>query len=98
MFSMATWQAGSNQSAIDNAYAALALAQNKLNPEARTNYQKMANAPLTDPIAAQGYRDLYTAQQAYNTALTNYNAISSKSSRTDAGFGPGDRGAGSLRR
>jgi multidrug efflux pump subunit AcrA (membrane-fusion protein) len=39
----------------------------------------MANAPLTDPVAAQGYRDLYAAQQAYNTALVNYNAISSKS-------------------
>ncbi len=71
-------QAGSNQSAIDNAQAALALAQTKLTLN-QENYQKMANAPLTDPVAAQGYRDLYAAQQAYNTALVNYNAISSKS-------------------
>jgi RND family efflux transporter MFP subunit len=71
--------AGSNQSAIDNAYAAMSLAQTKLT-ENQLNYQNMANAPLTNPIAAQGYRDLYAAQQAYNTALANYNAISSKSS------------------
>jgi RND family efflux transporter MFP subunit len=40
----------------------------------------MVNAPLSNPIAAQGYRDLYAAQQAYNTALINYNSMSSKSS------------------
>jgi HlyD family secretion protein len=70
---------GSNQSAIDNAKAALALAQTKLT-ENQNNYQKMSLAPLTEPVAAQGYRDLYAAQQAYNTALSNYNAASSKSS------------------
>ena len=71
--------AGSNQSAIDNAQAALALAQTRLT-ENQTNYQKISGAPLTNPIAAQAYRDLYAAQQAYNTALVNYNTISSKSS------------------
>ena len=71
-------QAGSNQSAIDNAYAALALAQSKLTLK-QQNYQNMANTPLSSPIAAQGYQDLYAAQQAYNTALTNYNAVASKS-------------------
>jgi RND family efflux transporter MFP subunit len=71
--------AGSNQSAIDNAQAALALAQTKLT-ENQNNYQKMSLAPLTEPNAAQAYRDLYAAQQAYNTALANYNAVSSKSS------------------
>ena len=38
----------------------------------------MANTPLSSPIAAQGYQ-IYAAQQAYNTALTNYNAVASKS-------------------
>ena len=71
--------AGSNQSAIDNAQAALALAQTKLT-ENQNNYQKMSLAPLTELNAAQAYRDLYAAQQAYNTALANYNAVSSKSS------------------
>jgi RND family efflux transporter MFP subunit len=34
---------------------------------------------LTNPVAAMAYRDLYAAQQAYNTALANFNAVSSKS-------------------
>jgi RND family efflux transporter MFP subunit len=71
--------AGTNQSAVNNAYAALALAQNKLN-ENELNYQPMSSAPLTNPIAAQAYRDLYAAQQARDTAQANYNSIVAKSS------------------
>jgi RND family efflux transporter MFP subunit len=71
--------AGSNYSAINNAQAALDQAQTTLTENQR-NYQKMSLAPLTEPIAAQAYRDLYAAQQAYNTALFNYKATSAKAS------------------
>ena len=71
--------AGSNQAANNNAYSALTLAKNNLNT-AQLKYQPMSGVALTNPIAAKTYQDLYTAQQAYNTALATYNSLSSKSS------------------
>jgi HlyD family secretion protein len=70
--------AGTNQAAINNAYAALALAQNKVN-EAQLNYDPMSGQVLTNPIAAQAYRDLYAAQQAQAAAQATYNAMAAKS-------------------
>jgi len=70
--------AGSNQDANNNAYAALALAQNKLN-DAQLKYDPVSGQPLTDPTVARLYQNLYAAKQAYNTALANYNSISASS-------------------
>ncbi len=68
---------GTNYSTIDHAQAALTLAQTRLT-ENEQGYTKIAGAPLTQPVAAQAYRDLYAAQQAYNTALYNLKAASSQ--------------------
>jgi RND family efflux transporter MFP subunit len=71
--------AGSNYSAVNNAYAALALAQSKATL-AEENYAPMSGGSLSNPITAMAYRDMYAAQQARDTAQANYNTISSKSS------------------
>jgi RND family efflux transporter MFP subunit len=71
--------AGSNQAAKNNAYAALALAQIKLN-DAQNAYDPVSGQPLSEPSAAKLFQNLYNAQQAYNTVLTNYNAISATAS------------------
>jgi RND family efflux transporter MFP subunit len=70
--------AGTNQGANNNAYAALALAQNKLN-DAQLKYDPVSGQSLTDPTVARLYQNLYAAKLAYNTALANYNSISSAS-------------------
>ena len=70
--------AGTNQDAINNAYAALALAQNKLN-DAQLKYDPVSGQSLTNPAAAKLYQNLYNAKQAYNSALANYNSISATS-------------------
>jgi HlyD family secretion protein len=74
-----TMAAGSNQAAIDNAYAALALAQAKVD-SAQSNYDPLSGQVLTNPIAAQAYRNLYAAQQTRDTALKAYNTMASKAS------------------
>jgi RND family efflux transporter MFP subunit len=71
--------AGSNYSAVNNAQAALTLAQTTLT-ENQQGYAHISGGLLTNPVNAQAYRDLYAAQQAYNTALYNYNAAAAKSS------------------
>jgi len=78
LFSMVTCRPVSNQSAIDNAQAALALAQTKLTLN-QNNYKTMASAPLSDPGAAAGIPGSIRRQQAYTPAWSTYNAISSKS-------------------
>ncbi len=70
--------AGSNQGANNNAYAALTLAQNKLNT-AQLKYDPVSGQPLTDPTVAKLYQNLYAAKLAYNTALANYNSTSATS-------------------
>jgi len=76
--------AGSNQAAINNAQAALALAQNNLN-NAQNKYDPVSGQPLTNPEAAKLYQSLYSAKVAYNTALTNYNAMAAKSNPLTVG-------------
>ena len=74
-----TEAAGTNQAAINNAYAALALAQAKVDT-AQANYDPMSGQVLTNPIAAQAYRDLYAAEQNRDAALKAYNTVASKPS------------------
>lgn len=74
-----TLAAGTNQAAINNAYAALALAQEKVD-NAQKNYDPLSGQELTNQIAAQAYQMLYSAQQARDTALRAYNALSTKAS------------------
>ena len=71
--------AGSNYSDVNNAYAALTLAQSKATL-AEKNFAPMAGGSLTNPVTAMAYRDMYAAQQALASAQANYNTISSKTS------------------
>jgi RND family efflux transporter MFP subunit len=70
--------AGSNQGANNNAYAALTLAENRLNT-AQLAYDPVSGQSLTDPTVAKLYQNLYAAKLAYNTALANYNSTSATS-------------------
>jgi RND family efflux transporter MFP subunit len=70
--------AGSNQGANNNAYATLTLAKNKLNA-AQLKYDPVSGQPLTDPAVAKLYQNLYSAKQAYATALAAYNSTSATS-------------------
>jgi len=70
--------AGSNQGANNNAYAALTLAKNKLNT-AQLAYDPVSGQPLSNPTAARLYQNLYAAKQAYNAALATYNSTSATS-------------------
>jgi multidrug efflux pump subunit AcrA (membrane-fusion protein) len=70
--------AGTNQGANNNAYAALTLAENRLNT-AQLAYDPVSGQSLTDPTVAKLYQNLYAAKLAYNTALANYNSTSATS-------------------
>jgi HlyD family secretion protein len=63
-----------DQGAIDNAYAAMVLAQNNL-AQAKDVYNNIF-LPDTDSRKAQAYQTLYAAQVKYDNALHTYNAFS----------------------
>jgi len=60
-----------NQGAIKNALAALAVAKDNLD-EARTRYNHVPGDPAKDPGKASAYQALYAAQQAADKAETLY--------------------------
>jgi HlyD family secretion protein len=70
-----------SQSAIDNAYASLILAENNWT-QAKANYNKYLNVPDTDPAKANAYQVLYGAQLKYNSAVATYNAYKSNPSQS----------------
>lgn len=70
-----------SQAAIDNASAALILAQSNLD-RAQANYDNFSSLPDGDTNKAITYQALYGAQQSYNTALNTYNSLKANPSQT----------------
>jgi HlyD family secretion protein len=66
-----------NASAIQNALANLTLANNNLS-NVQKYYDRVSGDPNTDAQKAAAYQRLYTAQQADNNAINNYNWWSGK--------------------
>jgi len=67
---------------IDYRKNQLVLAQNELD-KARDAYKQAARLSSVDPIRAAAGSNLYNAQQAYNTALSNLNYFTNKPSEND---------------
>ncbi|MGB8214819.1 MAG: efflux RND transporter periplasmic adaptor subunit [Anaerolineales bacterium] len=70
----------SNTGAIQNAQAALVLANNRLST-ANTNYDKVSGYAANSTVKAFMYQQLYAAQQAYNNALYVYNVWSGENNQ-----------------
>ena len=69
-----------NQGAIDNAAAAVTLAQVNLQ-KAQDNYNSL-NLPASDPNKANAYQVLYGAQLKYNSVVNTYNNLTGHASQT----------------
>jgi HlyD family secretion protein len=73
-YTRAVQQAGNraSQLTIENAYADLVIAENKLH-KAKEQYESLANLPETDPRRMNAVWRYQAAQQSYNSALREYN-------------------------
>ena len=69
-----------NTPAIQNAQAALTLADDKLK-KANEKYAQVSGNPDTSTVKAQAYQVLYAAQQEYDHALWTYNLWSGKNNQ-----------------
>jgi multidrug efflux pump subunit AcrA (membrane-fusion protein) len=69
-----------NTPAIQNAQAALTLADDKLK-KANDKYAQVSGNPDTSTVKAQAYQVLYAAQQEYDHALWTYNLWSGKNNQ-----------------
>lgn len=69
-----------NQGAIDNAAAAVTLAQANLQ-KAQEIYNNL-NLPASDPSKANAYQILYNAQLKYNSVVNTYNNLTGHASQT----------------
>ncbi|MRR31280.1 HlyD family efflux transporter periplasmic adaptor subunit, partial [bacterium] len=66
-----------NQGAIDDAYAAYVLAQQKYD-KAQETYNSVSNLSENDPTRAMWYQNLYAAKVALDSAKYKYNAYNGK--------------------
>lgn len=66
-----------NQGAIDDAYAAMVIAQQRFD-KAQETYNSFSQLPENDPNRAQWYQNLYSAKVALDSAKYKYNAYSGK--------------------
>ena len=71
-----------DQSAIDYYKAQLVLAQKALDT-ARDTFNKTGRLSSADPVRASATTNLYNAQKAYNTALSNLDYFTNKPSEND---------------
>ena len=71
-----------DQSSIDYYKAQLVLAQKALDV-ARDRYNKTGRLSSADPVRASATTNLYNAQRAYNTALSNLDYFTNKPSEND---------------
>ncbi len=69
-----------NKPAIENAQAALTLAEDKLK-RANETYADVSGSPDTSTVKARAYQTLYSAQQEYDHALYTYNVWSGKTNQ-----------------
>jgi len=66
-----------NQGAIDDAYAAMVIAQQRFD-KAQETYNSFSQLPENDPNRAQWYQNLYSAKVALDSARYKYNSYSGK--------------------
>jgi multidrug efflux pump subunit AcrA (membrane-fusion protein) len=83
-YTRAAQQAGNraNQLTIEDAYADLVVAENKLK-NARDEYEKLLHLPETDSRRMRALSNYLAAQQTYNSALREYNWYTGQPSDID---------------
>jgi RND family efflux transporter MFP subunit len=83
-YTRAAQQAGNraNQLTIEDAYADLVVAENKLQ-NARNEYEKLLHLPETDSRRMRALSSYLAAQQTYNSALREYNWYTGQPSDID---------------